>query len=317
MVLVEHHEDVVVVRPADEATARFYFHQVKDVSGKSWTAKDLIRRKKANKALGNSVLGKLVQGTHSKPFSARLEAIFIVATCGFSLEQKDVGQNYEELAFADLSDAEQKKLSDAVHAELGHAVDLKDLRLLKPKLGSDYRAGTIASIVELINLRFPGAKSNPTYIYTALIDELHRRGVVPYDYQSWEKLLGEKALTGSEVEKTLTLHCDAPQSKQIEQYIDQVGLEMGFGVTARMALATQAQAYYHRRAYTKSLEQIQCNERIRTAVNNAWAAKSDKLKELAEEVKSSLDGSTRSYLISLNQLDAAIACEIILKSTGA
>ncbi|MEO5607832.1 MAG: dsDNA nuclease domain-containing protein, partial [Polaromonas sp.] len=201
VVLVEHHEDVVLIKPAqvaDATSAKFFFYQVKNISGKAWTAKNLISRTKAKATLKNSVLGKLVQGTHGQPFSAQLDSILIVATCGFSLPQIKPDQQYQELGHADLTPQVQQQLRDAMETELGHPVDLTRLRLLKPKLGADYVAGVVLAIVDLVAAKMPGALSNPRYIYQNLIDELHRRGVIQYDYQSWENLLQEKALSGAE-----------------------------------------------------------------------------------------------------------------------
>lgn len=111
------------------------------------------------------------------------------------------GHEYQEVRHADLTLQVKKELQDAVENELGHPVDLTRLRLLKPKLGADYVAGVISMIVDLVEAKMPGAKSRPRYIYQNLIDELHRRGVISYDYQSWGKLIQDKALTGAEIEK--------------------------------------------------------------------------------------------------------------------
>jgi len=319
VVLVEHHEDVVLVKPAqDPASARFFFHQVKDVSGGPWTAKHLIKRTKANAKLKNSVLGKLVQGTHGQPFSTKLDSILIVATCGFALPQIKSGQEYQEVRHADLTAEVQKELQDAVENELGHPVDLTRLRLLKPKLGADYVAGVISAIVDLVEAKMPGAKSSPRYIYQNLIDELHRRGVISYDYQSWEKLIQDKALTGAEVEKTLQIHSAAPQVDLItDSQIDVVGQQLGLSIPKRIRLTNSIPAYYRRKKFTTSLDQLRVNAEIEAIVSANWnLVEEEKLPEFSKAVKEALAPETTKYIENFEGLDAAVACEIILKSLG-
>lgn len=320
VVLVEHHEDVVLVKPAqvgDPSTARFFFHQVKDVSGSPWTAKNLIRRTKAKTKLQNSVLGKLVQGTHGQPFSAQLDSILIVATCGFSLPQIKPNQEYQEIGHADLAPQVQKELQDAVENELGHAVDLTRLRLLKPRLGADYVAGVVSAIVDLVEAKIPGAKSSPRYIYQNLIDELHRRGVIQYDYQSWEKLIQEKALTGAEVEKTLQIHSALPQGELIIGHISEVGQKLGLSLNARIRLTNAVPAYFQRRKFTTSLDQLRVNAEIEAVVGANWSlVEEEKLSEFSKAVREALSPEATKYITNFEGLDAAVACEIILKSLG-
>ncbi|MDR6517493.1 hypothetical protein J2789_000155 [Variovorax paradoxus] len=318
--LVEHHEDVVLVKPAqvaDPTSARFFFHQVKDVSGKAWTAKNLINRPKTKNSLKNSVLGKLVQGTHGQPFSGQLDSILIVATCGFSLPQVNPNQQYQEIGHADLTPEVQKQLREAMEAELGHSVDLTRLRLLKPKLGSDYVAGVVLAIVDLVAAKMPGTMSNARYIYQNLIDELHRRGVIQHDYQSWEKLLKEKALSGAEIEKTLQIHSATPQGDPIGSHIKEVGEKLGLSTSARIRLSDASSAYYRRRKFINSLDQLRVNSEMSAAVDANWClVEEDRLQEFSKTVRDALSSDSLKYLASFEGFDAAVACEIILKSLG-
>lgn len=318
--LVEHHEDVVLVKPAqvaDPKSAKFFFHQVKNVAGKAWTAKNLIRRTKAKATLKNSVLGKLVQGTHGQPFSAQLDSILIVATCGFSLPQIKPDQQYQELGHADLTPQVQKQLRDAMETELGHPVDLTSLRLLKPKLGADYVAGVVLAIVDLVAAKMPGTMSSPRYIYQNLIDELHRRGVIQYDYQSWENLIQEKALSGIDVEKTLQIHSAVPQGDRIGTHISEVGEKLGLSLSARIRLPDAASAYYRRRTFTNSLDQLRVNGEIEAVVSANWnLVEDEKLQEFSNAIKEALSPDSAKYIASFEGFDAAVACEIILKSLG-
>lgn len=320
VVLVEHHEDVVLVKPAslaNPAAARFFFHQVKNVAGKPWTAKDLTKRKKVSEKLGNSVLGKLVQGTHGKPFTPQLEAILIVATCGFSLPQQKPDQKYQELQHENLSPEVQQQLKEAVEEELGHEIDISRLRLLKPSLGVNYVADVVSAIVDLVHMKMPGARTNARYIYQGLIDELHRRGVIPHDYQSWEKLLQEKALTGSEIEKTLSIHSSTPHGDALDAHIGEIGSKLGLPLTERIKLGANASAYYRRKKFTTSLDQMRVNDELKSVVDKNWHfVQEEKLPEFASAVKQALTAETAQHLESLHGLNAAIACEIILRSIG-
>ncbi len=320
VVLVEHHEDVVLVKPAplhDPAGARFFFHQVKNVSGKPWGVKQLTERKKLKKVLANSVIGKLVQGTHGKPFASQLEAILIVATCGFSLPQKNGDHKYQELVHADLSTEAQLQLKTAVETELGHPVDIARLRLLKPAMSANYVADVVAAIVDLVNTKMPGARTNAKYIYQGLIDELHRRGVIPHDYQSWEKLLKEKALTGLEIEKTLIQHTSIPQSETIVAHIGGIAEELKLPLPERIRVTAKAAAYIHHKRFTTSLDQMRVNDELKNAVNQNWHfVEAGDLLDFSAAVKGALSSDAVQHLNNLHGINTAIACEIILRSTG-
>lgn len=310
----------MLVKPAsiaDAAAARFFFHQVKNVSCKPWNAKDLTKRKRTKSGLGNSVLGKLVLGTHKKPFTPQLEAILIVATCGFSLPQQNADQKYQELHYENLAAAAQLELRKAIETELGHEVDIAKLRLLKPSLGVNFVADVVSAIVSLVELKMPGVKTNALYIYRGLIDELHRRGVITHDYQSWEKLLHEKALSGAEIERTLKIYSSAPQADLISAHAGDIASKLALSLPERIRFAMKTTSYSQRRRFATSLDQMRVNDDLRVAVEANWTlVEDDKILEFATEVKLSLGAETIQYLESFEGLSAALACEIILRSVG-
>lgn len=194
-VFMELHEDVVFANSLDAYTANFEFSQVKTI-GKTFTENRLVKDKKS----GKSVLGKLLGSVHSKPFKDSVTEICLVSVSGFSIDLKNKGIKLEKIGVKDLSDSQVQSLSKAIKAEIGLAALPDSLYFVIPDLtATNYREEVIGHIAKVVEGLLPSSYYQASEIYRALIDDLHTKGVVKYDFEQWDDLLKRKALTSKNV----------------------------------------------------------------------------------------------------------------------
>jgi hypothetical protein len=218
VVFVELHEDVVLATSTDESGARFEFNQVKNVGATPWNQKKLtsVPKATANKVT-NSILGKMLQGVRKKPFLDKLNSLDLVATCGFNLPPKTDGLKLSIISIGDLHDDCLKDIQAAIDKELGTCPIPKTLRFITPDLpASGFQDVAIGRIAKLVDVKAPGAKCNASTIYRVLIDDLHRKGTVAFDFTEWNNLVKNKGTTHSDVERVILSYTE---SKSIEVFL--------------------------------------------------------------------------------------------------
>lgn len=187
VVFIELHEDVVLATSTDKSVARFEFNQVKNVNAGAWNQKKLTSVPKATaQKVKNSILGKMLQGVRNKPFTDKLNSLDLVATCGFNLPPKTAGLKLSIISIGDLHDDCLKDIQTAVDKELGTYPLPKTLRFITPDLpASGFQDAAVGRISKLVDKKAPGAKCSPSTIYRVLIDDLHRKGTVAFDFTEW------------------------------------------------------------------------------------------------------------------------------------
>lgn len=218
VVFIELHEDVVLATSTDESVARFEFNQVKNVSATPWNQKKLTSVPKGTaKKVTNSILGKMLQGVGKKPFVDKLNSLDLVATCGFNLPPKTDGLKLSIISIGDLHDDCVKDIQAAIDKELGTYPIPKTLRFITPDLpASGFQDAAIGRISKLVDMKAPGAKCNASTIYRVLIDDLHRKGTVAFDFTEWNNLVKNKGTTQRDVERVISSYTE---SKGIEAFL--------------------------------------------------------------------------------------------------
>lgn len=211
VVFVELHEDVVFADSTDETLAQFEFNQVKNVGGSTYTVKKLTSRPKGKKTTEkNSVLGKMLLGVNDKPFRDKIYALSLVATCGFNLALKKAGLILSVISVGDLHADCLDDIHSSLASEIGKDQTLPDiLTFVKPDLpNTEFQDTTIGRISKLVNSKTPGMKCSSQDIYRSLIDDLHRKGMVAFDFSQWNSLVKRKGLTYADVEKVISAHSE-------------------------------------------------------------------------------------------------------------
>ena len=185
-VFMEYHEDVIIADSLDVNCAKFDFNQVK-TTNVAYTPHQLTIRKKKKKVAGSSVLGKLVSSIAREDIGSQISYANLVALNGFNLELKDKGVCLKKIQLDDLSENHYKVIEEAIIKELNISSLPTNIQFIIPTLNEhNYEEQVIGMISKLVNLLFPTSQCNSEEIYRSLIDELHKKGKVTYDFFKME-----------------------------------------------------------------------------------------------------------------------------------
>lgn len=205
--LIEYHEDVVIANSMDSQEAQFDFYQVKNKSGARFTVDSLTKRQRAKNGYKNSVLGKLLSSCVGTTYSDRITEIGLVASNGFNLDQKEAELKLDVITTGDLSDACTTELARRIETELGEKKIPSNLKFIIPKIQlANQREYVITKFADLVDSLFPNGMCNVISIYRAIMDEIHRKGCVKYDFPDWERLIDEKSLTSYKVNEVIAVN---------------------------------------------------------------------------------------------------------------
>jgi len=304
---MEFHEDVVLTNSLNCEIAEFEFYQVKNVNSPKYNIANLTKRKNDK----NSILGKLIDSALNKPFNSKITTINLVASCGFSLDQLDNSLNLEVLTIGDLSDTAKKDLRGKLNDELGIDDIPENLRFIIPALGlKDQQDSVIGKISKLISDVFPNSHCDATSIYRALIDELHRKGVISYDYNKWDDLLKNKALTSPKVTEAINVNITLPDIKEMLGEASEIATEIGL-------------TYLQKKQLRKSIEKIHIESvgfptslrlRIRKSISKALGlvkTKTSDMNSLLAEAAESLSKDLKNEIGNNDDVRNHIIYEVI------
>lgn len=316
VVFIELHEDVVLATSTKESVARFEFNQIKNVSAKPWNQKNLTSVPKSDpKKIKNSILGKMLQGVREKPFIDKLNSLDLVATCGFNLPPKTNGLKLSIVSIGDLHDECLKEIQAAVDKELGTYPIPKTLRFITPDLpASGFQDVAIGRISKLVEVKAPGAKCNASTIYRVLIDDLHRKGTVAFDFTEWNYLIKNKGTTQSDVERVISSYTE---SKGIDSFlpdfndiIDDLDLKSNKRIRIRKAF----ERYHNAVRLERTLVAIANQKSVKDAVErNFELFEKQGVTDFIEQTLVFLPETTRKNLGDSESTQAAIIYELLSK----
>lgn len=316
VVFIELHEDVVLATSCDVALARFEFNQVKNVSSPPWNSKKLTLRPKGRaKKENNSVLGKMLLGIRDKPFIDKLNSINLVATCGFNLPPKTEGLKLSIIEIGEIHDDCINDIQSAIDKELESHPLPKILTFITPDLPTiGFQDATIGRISKLVELSIPGIKCSAQSIYRVLIDDLHRKGSVAFDYTQWSNLLRNKGMTYQDVDRVISAYTENKGIESFSSYFDNITEEMSLKFNKKVGLRRAFERYHNAVRLERTLIAMDNQQSVKTVVESNFSVFTEQgavslievaLKELPENVKRNL--------IDLESAQAAIIYELISK----
>ena len=268
VVFIELHEDVVLATSTDESIARFEFNQVKNVSDAPWSQKKLTSAPKVStKKVKNSILGKMLQGVRKKPFIDKLNSLDLVATCGFKLPPKTDGLKLSIISIGDLHDDCLKDIQAAIDKELGTYPIPKTLRFITPDLpASGFQDVAIGRISKLVGVKAPGAMCNASTIYRVLIDDLHRKGTVAFDFTDWNDLVKNKGTTHGDVERVISSYTEKRGFEVFEKDLDDILNDLELKANKRIHVRRAFERYHSAVRLERSLIAIDNQQAVKDAV---------------------------------------------------
>lgn len=306
---MELHEDVVIANSLDVNVARFEFNQVKNIAKPKYNIDNLTKIKRGKK---NSVIGKLIQSASDKSFTNKIDYINLVASCKFDL---DLDLNNElELEIITIGDLHKNsidKLKVALLSEIGNRELPPNIRFIVPKLHiQEQQEQVIGKVAELVEYLFPNSHCNSVNIYRTLIDELHRKGCVTYDYTKWDELLNNKALTSEKVKRTIQTHTSVQVNEQLMRDFELIASELGLNFLEKKPLRNSIERIYLERMYPSSLA-IAVKRKIGDALKKAGFGVNLDINLLITHVENLLSDSIKNKIGLAHDVKATIIYEII------
>lgn len=316
VVFIELHEDVVLATSTDESVARFEFNQVKNVGATPWNQTKLTSvPKAAAKKVTNSILGKMLQGVRKKPFVDKLNSLDLVATCGFNLPPKTDGLKLSIISIGDLHDDCLKDIQAAIDKELGTYPIPKTLRFITPDLpAAGFQDVAIGRISKVVDVKAPGAKCNASTIYRVLIDDLHRKGTVAFDFTEWNNLVKNKGTTHSDVERVILSYTE---SKSIEVFLpdlEDILNDLELKSNKRIQVRRAFERYHYAVRLERTLIAIDNQQAVKDSVERNFESFEEQgVKEFMEQALASLPATTQKNFVDLESTQAAIIYELLSK----
>ncbi|QLG89572.1 DUF4297 domain-containing protein [Chitinibacter bivalviorum] len=316
VVFIELHEDVVLATSTDESVAQFEFNQIKNVGTPPWSKKKLTSLPKATaKKVTNSILGKMLQGIREKPFVDKLKSLDLVATCGFNLATKTDGLKLSIISIGDLHNDCLNDIQTAINKELGIYPIPKTLRFITPDLpASGFQDVAIGRISKLVDVTAPGTKCNASTIYRVLIDDLHRKGSVAFDFTEWNDLVKNKGTTHSDVERVISSYTESKGIDAFSQDLDDILNDFELKSNKRIQVRRAFERYHNVVRLERTLIAIDNQQAVKDAVERNFESFEDQgVKEFMVQALASLPESTQKNFANLESIQAAIIYELLSK----
>jgi hypothetical protein len=316
VVFIELHEDVVLATSSNAAIAEFEFNQVKNVNDSPWNSNKLISRPKGStKKEKNSILGKMLLGVRDKPFIDKLNSINLVTTCGFNLPPKTEGLKLSIISIGEIHDECINDIQSAINEELGSYPLPKTLTFVTPDLPStgfqDAAIGRISKLVEHVE---PGVKCSAQSIYRVLIDDLHRKGSVTFDYAQWSSLVKNKGMTYQDVERVIAAYTENMGIDSFSLDFDDITEELGLKYNKKVGLRRAFERYHNAVRLERSLIAMDNQQAVKKAVENMFPVFDEHgAAFLIEAAFEALPENVKKNLIDLESAQAAIIYELISK----
>jgi len=308
---MEYHEDVVIANSLQSETAKFEFNQIKNIAKPQYNIDNLLKVKKHG---DNSVLGKLISSIHNKPFKSRLTSINLIASCGFKFDLVDHELNLEVITIGNLSKQSIIKLKSSLAHELGVEELPLNLQFIIPRLGiSEQQDTVIGKIAKMIADVFPSSYSNSQDIYRILIDDLHRKGIVKYNYNEWDDLLKKKALTSTQVSQVIMNYISLPKLQTILDHANDIASEIGLKYIEKRKMKQNLERIHSLTFGNPSSIMLKIKKSIHEGIDSISKTKENNLSIVINYVETQLPDKIKKDIGNENDIRDRIIYEIITK----
>lgn len=304
-IFVEYHEDVVVSNSLNKDVAEFDFTQIKANDSSAYSIANIIYAAEGS----SSILEKLLTSATTRSFKDKIVKINLVASHGFKPELQAEGISLEVITKADLSETASEKFTEHVKTKLGMAELPTTLSFVIPKFQSkgcqEYVIGRIA---ELLASLYPHSHCDAPAIYRLLIDELHRKGGVTFDYLDWDAAIAHKSVTYASVHSAIAKHSTIKGLDAALAAFEGFANDMGIQAVDRQEL----RGFFKRHYYEKISLTNTLNVKFSSEVHNL--RKSVPGLGTSQTIQAIVDGLPPVLIEGFNSetdLMAAVICELV------
>lgn len=268
VIFVEFHEDVLYSTSSVEAEAEFEFTQVKAYSGSPWNHKTITKIKKGKT---RSTLGRMLEGIKGKPFEKNIISLELAGSAGFKFPQKDANLKLSSIRLEDITDDCIIEIKSAIEKEIGLSELPKNLVFVKPNLipGSE-RSEAITKISDLISKKTPGIFYDSTNIYRILIDDLHMKGQINYDFTEWDKLIKSKGTTYRAVDEVMKNYSSQNTLEDLKPFLEDFLNDFNFPAHKKIAIRRAFGRYYNDKKLNREVYTLEKQVAIEELVKNNY-----------------------------------------------
>lgn len=211
-----------------------------------------------------------------------------------------------------MSPKSKKEIKEALKKEIGSDLIPPGLKFVIPKFHiKGQQEYAIAKIAGLVDELFPDSHCNAVNIYRILIDELHRKGILSYDYTKWDDLLAQKALTSNKVRSTILTHTSLRNNYQLLEDLDQICSELGFNFMEKRSIKKSIERIHLERIGFPSAFSVRIKKVISDKLKTIMSSVTD-INKVIEEVESKLTKSFKDSIGSYLEVKALIIYEILV-----
>lgn len=312
-VFMEYHEDVIIADSLDKTKVKFTFNQVKANASGSYTTNNLTKRVNGKNGAKPSLLGKLCSSVHNKKYLKNVIELNFVSTIGFNFSPKD-GLKLRAMGLSDLEDIDSNSITAALNSEISgfKSFPKEILRFVYSDIPlQSYYEHTITRITDSVEVVFPNHLLKPKDIYRVLMDSLRIRGKDTFDYDKWDEVISNKALTYNDIHNVVTKGISGESSGVDLDAAKYIINDLGISALEKGKLL-KAINLYSLRVLSPSLAMLDAQKSIREVIsNNRSLLGAEITHQLLQNLKSQLEGNVTSLFDSDRESMAAIVYEII------
>lgn len=199
VLLLDYHDDVVVLDSEDPQSAEFYQIKTRD-DKKAWTLTKLTKREAGKKGPLPSMLGKLC--AHMINFQGSVRSLNFVSNAHFSVRKEGDEKDgpTDRVNLSELCSKVATKIKSNITAELGLTEELDFLGitfLTRSFELQECSAAALGRFVELVGEMYPDCRYRPTTAFQVVHHELTRKSKFEGSFgdEDYESLLKLKSIT--------------------------------------------------------------------------------------------------------------------------
>lgn len=314
LMVLEHHEDVVVFdAQADPTSAIFY--QVKTQQSGNWTIGSLTKSKDSGST--QSIIGKLY--SNYLHFSDNVENLVFTSNQGLSakLSNGEKGADCECITFKQLSLRDKEKIQQAAEGTDQDFCDLfglSKITFLKTDLRiADHTAITKGKLVEFFENRHPDKTVHISLVYKTIFDEIRRKNNYEKTCSDVEELCTRKSIGRTEFDYIVNVVLQHRSTNDLWQEAHQLLSTKGYEVLKIRQMRSEWQRYVVDRMDVSNEPLMEIQASICSCIAELEASGfSDDLKCLSKQVLGRVKSGCDCKYYNDAYIEAAIICEVII-----
>ena len=217
----------------------------------------------------------MIAGAKGKGFYDRLDSLALVNTSGFDIDLKNNDLKLSVITVGDLTPGSLKEISDALKEEVGDADVPPVLKFVLSDLTvASFQEASIGRIAELIESKWPNCGYRAKSIYLSLLDDLHRKGMVTFDFSQWNACVNEKGLTSVKFQEVIDLYLQQPTVEDDLMKFREALSTLSADPVSKVQLVMAFKRYYQERNFGRSLHNLDIHKEVEFSVDRVLGSPS-------------------------------------------